>query len=270
MTIHFTKYHGTGNDFILIDNMNWLFPKSEENVRFLCNRRFGIGADGLILLEGSKNSGFSMVYYNSDGGESTFCGNGGRCFVAFAYKLGLISNFPNFEFTAKDGPHLARMDGNLIHLKMKDVPQVGLSNFNFVLDTGSPHYVKWVESLDKMDVRKEGALIRNSPPFAEKGINVNFIERREGRICVRTFERGVEDETLSCGTGVTASALVAAMSGFSSPVQVETLGGNLEVRFEHKLFSYSNIWLVGPAKAVFEGQIDRNELPNQVAGANGF
>lgn len=180
--------------------------------------------------------------------------------MAFAHSLGLIPGGMEIEFEAKDGLHKARLDGNLVTLRMGDVSSLGLSELNFVLNTGSPHYVKWVDSVASVDVPLEGARIRNSPKFKMEGINVNFVQKTETGIRVRTFERGVEDETLSCGTGVTASALVAGLSGYLSPVTVETPGGNLEVRFVQNMFSFSEISLIGPATLVFSGQVNPMEL----------
>jgi diaminopimelate epimerase len=257
MTIHFYKYQGTGNDFILIDNRSKLFAFEKDQVNLMCNRRFGIGADGLMLLENEPGYDFKMVYYNSDGNLSSMCGNGGRCIAAFAVHLGIGRE--RFKFLAVDGPHEAVVTGDMVNLKMQDVKQMELGEDYFFLNTGSPHYVKVVENVEKYDVFNEGRKIRNSPRFLEEGTNVNFVQKEEDHVYVRTYERGVEDETYSCGTGVTAAALVAAVTGMSTGKNsclVKTLGGTLEVTFEKVLEqNFYNIWLKGPAILVFSGSI---------------
>jgi len=257
MELHFFKYQGTGNDFIMIDNRSGQVVLSPEQVAFLCHRRFGIGADGLILLEPEKGFDFKMVYYNSDGNLSSMCGNGGRCITAFARQLGIISD--KARFVAVDGPHEANINDDGVALKMQDVKQVELGEDYFYLNTGSPHYVKMVQDVEHLDVFSEGRNIRNSARFREEGTNVNFIEKLEDALFVRTYERGVEDETLSCGTGVTAAALVAAVNGIATGKNsciVKTRGGTLEVTFEKVLEkNFYNIWLKGPAVLVFEGSI---------------
>ena len=262
MQIDFYKYQGTGNDFILIDNRMDPIALTMEQVRSACDRRFGIGADGLMLLEREPGYDFKMVYYNSDGNQSSMCGNGGRCITAFARQLGLIGN--KARFLAVDGAHEALIgEDGIVSLKMQDVKQVESGNDYFYLDTGSPHYVKFVSGVEDLDVVSEGRKIRNSERFAEAGTNVNFIEKKEEVLFVRTYERGVEDETYSCGTGVTAAALVAALKGLASSknhCQVKTLGGQLEVSFEKVLESnFYNIWLKGPAQLVFKGSISLSE-----------
>jgi diaminopimelate epimerase len=257
MTIHFYKYQGTGNDFILIDNRSKLFALEKEQVSLMCNRRFGIGGDGLMLLENEAGYDFKMVYYNSDGNLSSMCGNGGRCIAAFAEHLGIGKD--RFKFLAVDGPHEAIVTGDMVNLKMQDVKQMELGEDYFFLNTGSPHYVKVVENVEKYDVFNEGRKIRNSPRFVEEGTNVNFVQKEDDHVYVRTYERGVEDETYSCGTGVTAAALVAAVTGMSTGKNsclVKTLGGTLEVTFEKVLEqNFYNIWLKGPASLVFSGSI---------------
>jgi diaminopimelate epimerase len=262
MQIDFYKYQGTGNDFILIDNRTQSLALSLEQVKYACDRRFGIGADGLMLLESEPGYDFKMVYYNSDGNQSSMCGNGGRCISAFAKRLGVIGD--KARFLAADGPHEALIDEyGIVSLKMQDVKQVENGSDYFYLDTGSPHYVKFVSGVEEMDVATEGRKIRNSERFAEAGTNVNFIEKKDEVLFVRTYERGVEDETFSCGTGVTAAALVAALSGVASSknhCQVKTLGGMLDVSFEKVLESnFYNIWLKGPAQMVFKGTISLPE-----------
>jgi diaminopimelate epimerase len=259
MTASFHKYQGTGNDFILIDNRNGEFNSiSNEQVHKLCDRRFGIGADGLMLLNHREGYDFEMKYYNADGMEGSMCGNGGRCMTKFAYHLGIHRNL--YKFLASDGSHEAEIDmDGIVSLKMKDVRSIRKFHNDYTLDTGSPHYVKIVNDVMEMDVYKKGHDIRHSREFEEEGINVNFVEYtgNRNRIIVRTFERGVEDETFSCGTGVTAAALVCYHNevGFND-VEVKTLGGTLTVEFDRiDENKYENIWLCGPAERVFEGTV---------------
>ncbi len=262
MQISFDKYQGTGNDFIIIDNRKNEIQLTTEQIIFLCNRHTGVGADGLILLELEPGVDFKMVYFNSDGNESSMCGNGGRCITAYAKSLGLIND--KARFLAIDGLHEATVSGvNEVSLKMNEVKSIEAGDDYFYLNTGSPHYVKFVQDVKDFDVYTEGKRIRNSERFAAEGTNVNFIEKTEDGIFVRTFERGVEAETLSCGTGVTASALVAAVKGVSSQknsCKVQALGGNLNVKFDKVLESnFYNIWLEGPADFVFHGSINLRE-----------
>ncbi len=259
MNIHFYKYQGTGNDFVILDNLDETYHLTTEQIRFLCDRRFGIGADGLMLLNPSAQHDFEMKYYNADGHQSSMCGNGGRCLVKFAHHQ-KFHHKNGFVFTAIDGLHEANIqtDG-WVYLKMKDVLGVQKKLGDVILDTGSPHYVRQVADVRNMDVYKEGKGIRYSSEYKEKGINVNFVEKEEeDKIYVRTYERGVENETLSCGTGVVASALVFAHneSGFNR-VTVETPGGKLAVEFD-KIGNdqFKNIWLCGPAEFVFTGTIE--------------
>lgn len=249
METEFFKYEGTGNDFIMVDNRLKHFHADRNRIEELCNRRFGIGADGLILLEEEEGFDFRMVYFNSDGRESTFCGNGGRCVAAFARQLGIVSD--KAFFVARDGSHHASMEGNLVRLKMRDTELPVKSGNGFVLFTGSPHYCEFTTDVSQMDVFREGRRIRQS--FGEEGINVNFIERKSGGVMVRTYERGVEDETLSCGTGVTAAALLASEFEFASPVRVETSGGILSVEFSVSGNGFTDVFLSGPARLVFSG-----------------
>lgn len=258
MDLVFFKYQGTGNDFIMIDNRTNSVELSTEQIKFLCDRRFGIGADGLILLELEPGLDFKMVYFNSDGNQSSMCGNGGRCLVAFAKQLHLITD--TARFIAIDGLHEATIgESGLIALKMQDVKSVETGDGFYYLNTGSPHYVKLVDQLGEYDVRSEGKAIRYNDRFSEEGTNVNFIEKTNEVLFVRTYERGVEDETYSCGTGVTAAALVAAMKGLSNTKNnclIHTKGGDLEVTFEKVLENtFYNIWLKGPAEFVFKGNI---------------
>ncbi|OYQ37770.1 diaminopimelate epimerase [Flavobacterium cyanobacteriorum] len=253
----FYKYQGTGNDFILVDNRNNIFPKNDTKlVKFLCDRRFGIGADGLILLENAGDADFSMVYYNSDGNESSMCGNGGRCITAFARDLGIIDEDANFA--AVDGLHHATIDDNgIVSLQMKDVHTVSVYEDYVFLDTGSPHHVEMVENLPSFDVKGVGGQIRYSGLYGDKGSNVNFVSQTgTDKFSVRTYERGVEDETLSCGTGVTAVALAMKVTGRtdSDKVTLETPGGELSVSFLQDGKQFTNIFLTGPARFVFKGK----------------
>ena len=259
MKLTFYKYHGTGNDFVIIDNREHLFPDSSELIKRLCDRRFGIGADGLMTLTKVVDYPFAMRYYNSDGNESSMCGNGGRCIVAFANKLGLIKD--GADFLAIDGPHEAYMPtADYVKLRMQDVERIHNYGEDFFVDTGSPHYVRFMEEIDNMDVRAEGKSVRNSKKFENEGTNVNFVRiLANGEIKMRTYERGVEDETWSCGTGTVASAIITAykfqpdINSFS----VTAPGGHLKVNFERKgPEEFKNIWLEGPATFVYQGIIE--------------
>lgn len=259
MKLHFYKYQGTGNDFVMIDNRTLFFPKNDtELVKKLCDRKFGIGADGLILLEEDTDTDFKMVYYNADGRQSTMCGNGGRCLVAFAHHLGMVGT--EVRFIAVDGLHQAAIKGEEVRLGMSPVNLVeSFEGYSF-LDTGSPHHVQLCKELDGLDVQKEGARLRYGK-YGEKGSNINFVEKlSDGRFAVRTYERGVEGETLSCGTGVTAVALAMFETGQTAKesVQLETPGGSLRVSFVKEGQGYRNIALQGPAVRVFEGSITIN------------
>ncbi|TAG14267.1 MAG: diaminopimelate epimerase [Sphingobacteriia bacterium] len=259
MQLHFYKYQGTGNDFIILNNRTGSIDLSQAQIRFLCDRKFGIGADGLMLLNTIVGYDFEMKYYNADGSESTMCGNGGRCLTRFAYDSGIQKE--QYSFLAIDGPHEAKLANNgWIHLKMIDVSTIIKHGDDFVLNTGSPHYIKQVNELDTLDVFTEGRSIRYNDEFGADGINVNFVCQAGECIKVRTYERGVEDETLSCGTGVTAAALAFAgdSNGFNK-INIETKGGKLTVEF-NKIGpnNFNNIWLCGPAVFVFEGDIDLN------------
>lgn len=257
MLIHFYKYQGTGNDFILLDNRDKKYNLSGLQVKQLCDRHFGIGADGLMMLQRKEGYDFEMVYFNSDGNPSSMCGNGGRCLVKFANELGIEKHV--YRFYAIDGEHEAEIDDNIVSLKMKDVKQIREYHGDFILDTGSPHYVKLLDGVKQLDVFRKGRDIRNSNSFAKEGINVNFVEHlNDDEIFVRTYERGVEDETLSCGTGITAAAIVCYHNdcGYND-VTVHTRGGQLTVEFDRLDDDhYENIWLCGPAEKVFEGKIE--------------
>jgi diaminopimelate epimerase len=255
--MNFSKYQGTGNDFIIIDNRNNDITLTTHQISNLCHRKFGIGADGLTLLQEKQGYDFEMIYYNADGKIGSMCGNGGRCLTQFAFDCGIKKD--KYKFIASDGEHESFFaDNNWIHLKMKDVGIIENHHGDYILNTGSPHYVKTVNSINEFDVFKEGREIRYSKDFEENGINVNFVEQTdEDNIYVRTYERGVENETLSCGTGVTASALVFYHNevGFNR-IEVETLGGKLAVEFDKTIDDkFENIWLCGAATFVFKGTI---------------
>ncbi len=256
MLLNFFKYQGTGNDFVMIDNREGFFPKDNVDlVSFLCDRRFGIGADGLILLEDDKERDFKMVYYNADGRQGTMCGNGGRCIAAFAHNLGLVGQ--NISFMAVDGLHNATIAKDMVSLEMQDVKEIRQKENSLFLDTGSPHHVQLVDGLKELDVRKEGAKLRYGL-YGEQGSNINFVDQAgEDTFNVRTYERGVEDETFSCGTGVTAVALAMYHSGKtnSDSVKIVTPGGDLQVKFKSHANGYEQIWLTGPARLVFKGEI---------------
>ena len=255
--IQFYKYQGTGNDFIIIDQWDEIYELNVEEIAFLCDRRMGIGADGLMFLRRDDDADFKMVYYNSDGNESTMCGNGGRCISALYFKkMGKHSA----NFLAIDGYHESKlMDEGIISLHMSDVRRMEEKDKGYFLDTGSPHLVIIDHSVDHKNIAQEGAKIRYSDQYKLEGVNVNFMQLCEGFIKVRTYERGVEDETLSCGTGVTASAIVAGRlsEDFSGDegVGIQTLGGNLNVRFDSTDEGFQNIWLTGPAVQVYKGEI---------------
>lgn len=269
MNVKFYKYQGTGNDFILIDDRQLTFPANDfDLVAKLCNRKFGIGADGLILLQPHEKLSYYMKYYNSDGNESSMCGNGGRCLAAFALHLNLVEQ--SHTFLATDGEHQVQftMDENnqlLVHLKMKDVLNIETrANHAFVLNTGSPHYVQFqAEPVSVTNLVEFGKSVRYNDEFKQHGINVNIVQP-EGlhHIHMRTYERGVEDETLSCGTGVTAAALSAAVLNHlpngHHTIHVNTPGGNLSVRFKINTAEnkFEEVWLTGPAVKVYEGVVE--------------
>ncbi|SMD33973.1 diaminopimelate epimerase [Reichenbachiella faecimaris] len=255
MKITFYKYQGTGNDFVMIDNREGIFSHETSLVSKMCDRKFGIGADGLILIEHHDKLDFEMVYFNADGSQS-LCGNGSRCAVSFARYLGIIQDHANF--LTIDGEYEADIKNGLIHLHMRDQQNPKKFDSHYFLNNGSPHHIEFVNDVDKKDVRNLGATTRYSDAYKPNGTNVNFVQVKEDHtIYVRTYERGVEDETLSCGTGITASALAAADKGLRSPIFIEAKGGKLEVRFEQNVDkSFSNIWLIGPAEQVFVGQFD--------------
>ena len=253
----FYKYQGTGNDFVMIDNRQQTFNKKDtKHIAFLCDRRFGIGADGLILLENHPEYDFKMVYYNADGNESTMCGNGGRCLVAFAKDLGVISNKAVFE--AIDGLHHATINNGIVELQMQDVQRIEKFDSHVFLNTGSPHHVQFETEIENFDIKTKGAKIRYGAPYNEAGSNVNFVKKITNDVFrVRTYERGVEDETLSCGTGVTAVAIAMHALGETDKnrIKLQVEGGELQVAFDADNDGYKNVWLVGPATFVFKGSI---------------
>ena len=267
MTINFSKYHGTGNDFVMIDNRDLFFKKNQTKLyQKLCERRFGVGSDGLILLQNHEVYDFEMIYFNADGSESSMCGNGGRCIVAFAHHLGIIKVGEVSQFMAIDGLHAAVIGESeegekSVALKMIDVASLHCydgSKNDFILDTGSPHYVKFVDDLGQVDIFQEGSRIRQQADFAAAGINVNFVERlpEADTLAVATYERGVENETFSCGTGVVASSLASFVERPEAErgvVHLRTKGGELMVTFERKGEGFTNIWLKGGTKHVFDG-----------------
>lgn len=255
--MNFFKYQGTGNDFIMIDDRDGNFPASDQAfVERLCHRRFGIGADGLILLQNDPEYDFRMVYFNADGAEGSMCGNGGRCIVRFAHDLGLFEK--KTRFIAVDGEHVAVVDGENISLKMSDVSGIENRGGLTFLNTGSPHVVQFVDDLESLDVVADGRSIRYSEPFQPGGTNINFAQIVDANtLFVRTYERGVEDETYSCGTGVTAVALVAHQQlSMPDPIHIQTIGGNLSVSFQYQGEDiFESIHLIGPAKRVYSGSI---------------
>jgi len=264
MNVHFSKYHGAGNDFIMVDGREQNPALFTENViRILCDRHFGIGADGLIILLADPESDFRMIYFNADGREGTMCGNGGRCITAFARRLGIIGD--HALFSGIDGLHESWLLGDIIKLKMQDVNDFQKLEDGYLLDTGSPHFVKFVSNTDNLDVANVGRAIRHEARFGPGGVNVNFVQllAESGSIKVRTFERGVEAETLSCGTGVTASAISSFLESGAGETtyRIETIGGMLEVSFSKEgQNGFSEIFLSGPAEHVFDGTIDTDTI----------
>lgn len=254
--INFSKFHGAGNDFIMINAIKNEIVLSEELIFKMCDRRTGIGADGLIILMHSDNHDFRMRYYNCDGKESTFCGNGGRCIAAFAHQQGIIKNEATYE--AVDGIHKAKVTETssneyLVELTMRDILSYKLDDDSLLIDTGSPHYVKKVMNLDSMDVNAEGAKIRYDKNISSDGVNVDFLLNDNGNIRIRTYERGVENETLACGTGVTASAMAASLWYGGNDIDIYTQIAKLNVRFDKENNTFKNVVLTGPAAHVFDG-----------------
>lgn len=259
MQVEIYKYQGTGNDFVMIDNRSDFFPKKDAKlIERLCDRRFGIGADGLILLENDSETDFRMVYYNADGNQSSMCGNGGRCLVAFAKKLNVIEN--ETTFIATDGLHHATIaPDSIVSLQMIDVDAVNkFENYTF-LDTGSPHHVQLVDNLEHYDVKEKGAAIRYGDLYGKSGSNINFVKKIDDKtFSLRTYERGVEDETLACGTGATAVAIAMNAIGETNETNItlNVEGGKLVVSFEKMGEHFTNVFLKGPAEFVFKGTIE--------------
>ncbi|MGE0770726.1 MAG: diaminopimelate epimerase [Cyclobacteriaceae bacterium] len=261
MKVHFYKYQAAGNDFVLIDNRDGRLNISIEQVKQICNRRFGVGGDGLILLEKDPSADFNMVYFNSDGSQS-LCGNGCRTAIDLASKLQMING--STRFSAYDGPHHGSiLEDGLIRLQMNDVTEVKRLGDDFFIHTGSPHVIRFVSDLKNYPVVEEGRTVRYSERFQPAGTNVNFVELLEGNtLAIRTYERGVEDETMSCGTGITAAALAAHFRGFHSPVRVKARGGELKVEFRATISNsgqadrFHGIFLIGPAKMVYQGELE--------------
>ncbi|MDH5609100.1 MAG: diaminopimelate epimerase [Cyclobacteriaceae bacterium] len=255
MLLSFVKYQGTGNDFIIIDNRDSVFPTNDSAlIRQLTDRKFGIGADGLMLVENDEGSDFRMRYFNADGSQS-LCGNGSRCAIDFAGQLGIISQQTNFNTT--DGLHHAFFKDGWVYFQLHPVDGIKGTKNDFFIHNGSPHHIRFVEDVSGIDVLEEGRKIRYSDAYQPAGTNVNFVQITGNTLKVRTYERGVENETLSCGTGVTAAALAATTRGLSSPVRIETPGGQLEVSFVQKPNAkFTDIYLAGPATRVFEGQVE--------------
>lgn len=258
MRIPFYKYQGAGNDFVIIDQREHKYIERSDQalIEQLCRRRFGIGADGLMLLQLHPDYDFEMIYFNADGRESSMCGNGGRCISALAHRLGMFDK--RCRFLAIDGEHEAVLTRPAwIDLKMADIASVEQGADYYYLNTGSPHYVSFTDTLDAIDVVQQGRAIRYSDRFREQGTNVNFVQVEGDGIAVATYERGVEDETLSCGTGVTAAAVAHHLRHPDHPtqVQVRAKGGALEVRFQPRSEGFTEVWLGGPAAFVFEGVV---------------
>jgi diaminopimelate epimerase len=260
MRLHFHKYEATGNDFVIFDNRKGTVQLSRDQISRICDRRFGVGADGVMLLEKHPNLDFNLVYYNADGSQS-LCGNGTRAAVTMASSLGMING--HAKFNAYDGDHEADiLSAGTVRVRMNDVNEIKQLGDDRFLNTGSPHLVRVVTNLKDYPVFTEGRHTRYEDRFAPGGTNVNFVEPLENNMLfVRTYERGVENETLSCGTGVTAAALAAHSLGYRSPVKIKTLGGELTVEFtagqsgSHNE-AFHDIFLAGPAKMVFQGELE--------------
>lgn len=257
MKLSFSKYHGAGNDFIIIDNRNGQFVAEPTLIKNLCHRQFGIGADGLMLLETEPNADFCMRYFNSDGNESTMCGNGGRCISIFAQNLGIVKS--QTRFMGIDGEHMAIINpNNSVKLKMKDVNSITLDDDTYILDTGSPHCVYFVDDVDEIDVEAKGRFFRNSFHHETGGLNVNFVQVVQLGLKIRTYERGVEGETLACGTGSVAAAIATNLLLENSvhSYKIFARGGELSVSFDKRSDSqFYNIWLEGPVVHVFDGTV---------------
>lgn len=256
MNIKFSKYHGAGNDFIIINMIENEFLLSTEQIALLCDRKFGIGADGLMTLTADSKSDFYMRFYNSDGKEATMCGNGGRCLAKFAFKNNICK--AETEFNSFDGIHKAVVNDKSVSLSMKDVPEIIKFSDGYFLDTGSPHFVRFVDNADSICVKDDGKKIADENRFAPRRTNVNFVETKDDKVIIHTFERGVEAETLACGTGAVATAIALNFSGIakSENIDINAIGGVLNVSFKTKDNHYTDIVLSGAAEHVFDGVID--------------
>jgi len=256
MKISFYKYQGTGNDFVMIDGRENQLDLTKKQIQEICDRRFGIGADGVIILKNHDDCDFEMDYYNADGSQS-FCGNGSRCAQAFANKIDIVRG--DSYFKAIDGFHHGKAIEYFFATQMKDVDEVQKLEKDYFIHTGSPHYIRYVDDVEKIDVEKEGAAIRNSEPYKKDGVNVNFVSIGKKVLNVRTFERGVEAETFSCGTGVTAVAMsfLVKENTHQPSVSIKTKGGKLQIDLERTAeHQFENVWLIGPAKEVYAGSIE--------------
>ncbi len=261
MKLSFQKYQANGNDFVMLLDLKHQIELSKEQIARICNRHFGIGADGLMLLLPSQQYDFEMVYYNSDGSPGSMCGNGGRSIASLAFERGLAGR--NMQFLASDGLHQAIINKETmahylfdVSLKMIDVGHVDEVFDGYFLNTGVPHFVQFVDSFEQIDIKAEGRKMRNHPSFSPEGTNVNFVVLDNHQMFVRTYERGVEDETLSCGTGVTASCIATYLKTGRKNIPVRTLGGAFRVSFMETAKHFEDIWLSGPAQKVFEGEIN--------------
>lgn len=256
--LKFAKFHGTGNDFIMLDGRDLKSLPSSDEISYMCNRHTGIGADGLIAIRPAEGFDFEMVYFNSDGSLATMCGNGARCAAAFGHLAGMSGTV--FSFLAGDGPHTGTLEQQadnrwLVEISMSDIAIPDETGERTAINTGTPHLVVISDDPDSVDVFSEGQRIRYSPPYAEKGINVNFVALGDDLLKVRTYEKGVEDETLSCGTGVTACAAIATLKTGREAWKIETRGGMLEVSMTKKADKLTSVRLKGPAIRVFSGEI---------------
>jgi diaminopimelate epimerase len=258
MKLKFDKYQGAGNDFVIVNNLDGKYNLSGEQIARLCDRRFGIGADGLILVEKSDKADFAMKFYNSDGKTASMCGNGGRCIARYAYDHGIAPE--TMKFVAEDGLHEAEIiDNENVKLKMIDVDGITIFDDGMWTNTGVPHFVKFVDDIDDVDIDIDGCRLADDKRFAPERTNVNFTDNANG-FRLRTYERGVEGETLACGTGTVATALcINTKNGTPSPIALKAKGGLLKVYFEKNNNGYENIWLEGPAIKVFEGETNGNE-----------
>ena len=258
MTLKFDKYQGAGNDFVIVNNLDGKHDLSGEQIARLCDRRFGIGADGLILVEKSNDADFAMKFYNSDGKTASMCGNGGRCIARYAFERGIAPE--TMKFTADDGIHEAKIiDSENVRIKMIDVCDIKVFDDGMWANTGVPHFVKFVDNIDDVDIDIEGRQIADDKRFAPERTNANFTDNANG-FRLRTYERGVEGETLACGTGTVATALcINTKYKTQSPITLKAKGGLLKVYFEKNNNGYENIWLEGAAIKVFEGETNGNK-----------